>query len=102
MIDLVSEDTSDLKVFDTQTEKAGNILAIQIGDLEYAENLGIDLRYFLTSGIQFQNESFRAHLIESLTKNGVNASAVTEVIETLSSNYEIEISPQPTQTGFVR
>lgn len=101
MIDIVGETGSDMTVFDTQTEKAANILGTQIGYLEYLPDLGIDLRYFLTEAVQFQNESFQAHLIEMLARNGINVSTITSIVNTLFSDYLIEITKQETSTGFV-
>lgn len=48
MIDIVGFTSKGMQLFDTQTEKAANILSVQLGALEYAKDLGIDLRYFLT------------------------------------------------------
>lgn len=102
MIDIISANTGeDLGVLDTQTMKAANILSIQLGSLEYAQDLGIDLRYFLSEDFKFQNESFRAYLIEILANNGINVTSVIDVIESLYTQYTFNISPQETSTGLI-
>jgi hypothetical protein len=60
MIDIISSnDGQDLGLYDTQTERAKNILSTQVGSLEYAKDLGVDLNYFLSPDFKFQNESFK-------------------------------------------
>lgn len=93
MIDIVSANEGlDLGVFDTQTCKAANILSVQLGALEYAPELGIDLRYFLSENFRFQNESFRAYLVEILAKNSINVATVVEVVDKLFKTYTFKIS----------
>jgi len=101
MIDIIGADSDGLQTFDTQTQKAKNVLSVQIGDLEYAQDFGIDLRYFMTEGIKFQNESFQAYLVERLANNGINVATVTELVETLSEKYTFNLSPEETSTGLV-
>ena len=49
MIDIVSSiDGQDIGTFNTQTTRAANILSVQLGTLEYAQDLGIDLKYFFS------------------------------------------------------
>lgn len=91
----------DIGLYDTQTSKAGNILSVQLGDLEYAPDLGIDLAYFLSEDYSFQNESFKSYLVEVLANNGINVSSVTETIESLFEQYTFNISPEETSTGLV-
>jgi len=100
MIDITSVGT-DLNLFDTQVEKAGNILSIQLGSLEYAKGLGIDLRYFLSEDFRFQNESFKAYLIQILANNSINVSEVVDMVEALSSQYTFNITPDETSTSFL-
>lgn len=102
MIDIISaSDGQDLGVFDTQTSKAANILSVQLGALEYAQDLGIDLRYFLREDFRFQNASFRAYLIEVLANNGINVASVVETVENLYRQYTFELSPEETSTSLV-
>lgn len=100
MIDITSVG-EDINIFDTQTSKAGNILSVQLGSLQYAQDLGIDLAYFLRDDVAFQNESFRAYLVEVLANSGINVSSVVTVIESLYQQYTISISPEETSTGLV-
>ena len=73
----------DLRVSDTLATKAANVLSIQIGDLEYAPNFGVDFKYFITSGFAIQNQSFKTYLIQTLAQNQVNVSNIVEVVERL-------------------
>ena len=101
MIDIVDFNSKGMQIFDTQTEKAANILSVQLGALEYAKDLGIDLRYFLTEKIQFQDDSFKAYLVQSLASRGINVSSITEVLKALESDYNIKLSPEENSTGMI-
>jgi hypothetical protein len=92
MLDIVKiEDGLDLGIADTAVMKAGNVLSIQLGSLEYAPGFGVDLRYFLQDSIQFQNESFKAYLVQRLTEHQVNVSEVIEVLDSLTSKYVFSV-----------
>ena len=91
----------DLGVFDTQTFKAANILGVQLGALEYAPDLGIDLKYFLSNDFEIQNESFEAYCIQVLAQNGVNVNSVTKVLDNLMQNMTFNIAPLETSTGLL-
>ena len=93
--------SSDLGLFDTQTSKAGNILSIQLGSLRYAPDLGIDLKYFLDPDFQFQNESFKAYLIQVLANNSINVASVLESIDNLYSQYIFNLSPAESDGSLV-
>lgn len=101
MIDIVDLNSSGMDVYDTQTERAANILSVQLGALEYWPQGGIDLRYFLTEAIRFQDASFRAYLIQILASWGINVASFATQIETLFSNYLINLSPQENSDGLV-
>ncbi len=59
MTDIVSIG-ADIGLYDSQSPRAANILSVQLGALEYAPTLGIDLAYFLQEDFRFQNESFKS------------------------------------------
>ena len=102
MIDIVSaEQGLDLGLYDTQTTKAANILSVQLGDLEYAQDLGIDLRYFLSEDFKFQNESFKSYLVEVLANSGINVSSVIDVLQRLHAEYTFNLTPEETSTGMI-
>jgi len=101
MIDIVDFTPSGMQTYDTQTERAANILSVQLGALEYWPEGGIDLRYFLTESIQFQDASFRAYLIQILAGWGINVASLATDLEALFSNYVINLSPQENTTGMV-
>jgi hypothetical protein len=100
MID-ISSVAEDIGLFDTQTTKAGNILSVQLGALEYAPLLGIDLKYFLSKDFKFQNASFRAYLVEVLANNAINVAGVVELINNLFTQYNFEITPSGSTGGLV-
>lgn len=103
MIDIVSaEDGLDLGVLSTQTPRAANILSVQLGSLVYAPLIGIDLVFFLSDEFQFQNDSFKAYLIEVLANQGINVASVLDEVEALSSNYIFNLAPEEISTGLVR
>jgi hypothetical protein len=100
MIDIVSVG-ADIGLYDSQTEKAKNILSVQLGSLEYAPDLGIDLEYFLSEDFRFQNESFKAYLIEVLANNGINVASVVDQVEDLHRQYTFNLTPEETGSGLV-
>jgi hypothetical protein len=83
MIDIMEIGT-DLGVQNSKVKRAENVLSVQLGSLEYAEDLGIDLAYFLSEDFEFQNESFKSYLLQRLAEHSID---VTEVIETIDSLY---------------
>lgn len=102
MIDIVSSENGvDLGLFDTQTGRAANLLSIQIQTLEYADDWGIDLKYFLNEDFQFQNASFKAYLIERLANWGMNVAQLIDIVNGLFNQYIFELAPEETSTGFV-
>lgn len=102
MIDITSApDGEDLRVFDTQTARAQNILSVQLGSLEYAQDLGIDLAFFLSDEFQFENESFKAYLVETLANRGINVSTLVEAVEALYKTYTINLTPPQSSDGLV-
>jgi hypothetical protein len=101
MIDITEVTGQGLQLFDTQVPRAANILNIQLGSLEYAPLLGIDLRYFLDNVIEFQNESFQAYLIEILANAGINVTEVSTTINALYAQYGIVIAEQKSSTSLL-
>ncbi len=97
MIDIVSLG-ADLEVFNTQTSRAANILSIQVGTLEYAQDIGIDLKYFLSEDFKFQNESFKSYLVQVLANKGINVASVIETIDKLFETLTFNITAEE-QTG---
>lgn len=105
MIDIIgyTPGESDAGVFDTEVYRARNILQVQIGSLEYAQSLGIDLKYFLSESFRFQNESFKSYLIQVLSSYGINVSSLIEEIDALSSRYIFNLVPaEPEDTLIAR
>ena len=102
MLDIVlAEQTKDMRVEDSIAPKAANVISTQLGSLDYAVNFGADLIYFLQSELEFQNQSFRAYLVDRLTQHGVNVVDVLYVIDSLSETYSFEVGSQKNE-GFIR
>lgn len=100
MIDIV-EITTDIGILDTSIGKAGNVLSVQLGSLDYAPDFGVDLRYFLSEDFQFQNESFRAYLLQRLAESSVDVGSLVPTIDTLIAKYTFNLNPAK-QGGLVR
>ena len=101
MIDIVSTGSDDIALYDTQAERAANILNVQLGSLEYLPTIGIDLKFFLSEDIRFQNESFKSYIIQTLALRSINVANLIEVIESLSATYLINIEAAETSTALI-
>jgi hypothetical protein len=102
MLDIIEAiEGEDLTVADSIVAKAGNVLSIQLGALEYAQEFGVDFRYFLNSEFQFQNSSFQAYLVQRLTESQVNVSQVMTVLETLYAKYTYYVGDVQTTGGLI-
>lgn len=102
MIDIIPQASGlDLGVVNTNVPRAGNLLSVQLGSLEYAQLFGIDLKYFLSEDVKFQNASFKAYLVETLANNSINVSSMVEVINNLYSDLKINLAPEENETGLV-
>jgi hypothetical protein len=100
MIDIVNVD-GDIGLFDTQTAKAANILSIQTGSLAYAPDLGIDLRYFIDEDFRFENESFKAYLVQVLAENSINVASVLDTVEALFTKFTFNLTPSETEGTLI-
>lgn len=101
MIDIVGFDEKGMQVYDTQTEMAANIIGVQLGSLEYAPDIGIDLEYFLTEAIAFQNTSFVGYLVQILASHGINVASIQTVINALDTDLNINLGRQENTTALV-
>jgi hypothetical protein len=101
MIDIISSGADGMETYNTQTERAANILSVQLGALEYEKSIGIDLRYFLADDLRFQNESFKAYIVQVLATKGINVANLIETIEDLASRFTINLTPDETSGGMI-
>ncbi len=102
MKDITGISDGDLTVIDALTPKAANVLQVQVGDLEYAPEFGIDLEFFLDPAFQFQNESFKAYLIQRLSEHHVNVNQVLETLSRFVSNLTFEVGEPESSGGLIR
>lgn len=93
MVDIIKVDAPDMGIYDTQTNRAANILSVQVGQLTYAPDLGIDLKYFLANEYKVQNESFRSYLIQVLANNSINVASVLTEVDSLSERLIFNLVP---------
>lgn len=79
--DMMIETGKDLTVAQTEAPRAANVLSVQLADLEYASDFGIDLRFFLESEFAIQPESFKAYCVQRLLQHGVNVAKTVDVLD---------------------
>lgn len=99
--DITSLTGSDLKVEQSEAPRAANILSTQLGTLEYAPAMGVDIKYFLESEFRIQNESFNAYLVQRLLEQQVNVIEVVDLIAALSSTYTFQIGSSENTGGLI-
>jgi uncharacterized protein (DUF488 family) len=102
MIDIVSTVPGlDMGIFDTDVERSKNILSVQIGALTYLPDFGIDLKYFLSDNLLFENESFNSYCVQRLANYGINVTEVIEVKSLLSENLTFKIGSSPSDGSLI-
>ncbi len=89
----------DLNVMDSIVAKAGNVASVQLASLEYSQDFGVDLRFFLTSDFQLQNASFKAYLVQRLTESQVNVSEVLDALDLLFEKYTFMVGDNAEENG---
>ncbi len=94
-------DGKDLGIARTDVARAANVLSVQLGSLEYAPNFGIDLKFFLTSEFQFQNESFKAYCVERLLAHQVNVVNAIEVLRQLDKSLIFSVGDNTGGTELI-
>ena len=102
MIDITSITGGDLLIQEAQTPKAANVLQVQIGDLEYAPEFGVDLEFFLNPDLNFQNESFKAYLIQRLAEHHVNVGQVIDSLNQFFLKFTFTVGESQSSGGFIR
>lgn len=100
--DIEFKQGKDLTVLKTDIYRAANILRTQLGSLEYAPTIGIDMKYFLESEFAIQNASFKAYTVQRLMECQVNVLNAFTVIENLFQNIDYLIDDsQKIGTGLI-
>lgn len=99
--DITGTDGPDLRIQRTDVSKAGNVLSVQIGSLEYAPNFGIDLKFFLESDFQIQTESFMSYCVGQLLAHQVGVIGALEVIGRLDKKITFEIGDRSAGTELI-
>lgn len=97
------KDGEDLVLARSDIARAGNVIAVQIRSLEYAPMFGVDLKFFLVSEYEFQNQSFQAYLINRLVESQVNVVQCIEVVQNFMNIYRFIIGePGNNSQGLIR
>ena len=99
MIDVYLEN-GEFKASDTIVFKAKNILEVQEGSLNYAPELGIDLKRFLDPDVKIQNKTFEAYSIQKLGEQGVNPIELIVNQETFRQVFEYKVA-EADKEGFI-
>lgn len=103
MIDaLTPTQGNDLPTQNSIAPKAGNVVNIQLGSLDFAPDFGVDLEYFITDDFQFQAASFQAYLVQRLTQHKVNVSKVINVITGFMQNNTFTVGESPDTIGGIQ
>lgn len=98
MMDIV-EILDDIIFMDTQVAKGTNVLQVQLGSLEYLQQFGIDITFFLDPDKKFQNESFKSYLVQVLTENGINVNQLIDTQNTFDNLYQFYVGGQENYSG---
>jgi hypothetical protein len=101
MIDIM-EITTDIGILNSNVKKAENILSVQLGSLEYASDLGVDLAYFLSEDFQFQNEAFKSYLLQRLAESSIDVMSVVETVNTLYDSLVFNLPAGNATTALMR
>lgn len=99
MIDITSFSGGDLNLMEAQVSKAKNVLQVQLGSLEYAPDFGVDVKFFLDEDFRFQNESFKAYLIQRLAEHHLSVGTVVESVEQFFRQLTFQVGAEEGETG---
>ncbi len=103
MIDaLTPTQGNDLPTQNSIAPKAGNVVNIQLGSLDFAPDFGVDLEYFITEDFQFQAASFQAYLVQRLAQHKVNVSKVIGLLSGFIENNTFTVGEQPDSAGGIQ
>lgn len=91
-VDIYLDNDGVLQRTDTDLYKAKNILSIQVTDVYYAPELGIDLRRFMNPDIKIQFETFRSYTIQQMVQQGVRINDALEIQQKLDKDLEYSVS----------
>lgn len=101
MIDIVVNSSGELDTYDTQTNRAQNLLQVQLGSLEYAPTVGVDLEYFLSPEFKFQDASFQSYLVQVLASFGINVATITTQVQNLYQDLTINLSAEEQSSALI-
>lgn len=95
--DIYLDNEGVLKTAKTDIYKGENILKIQVGNLYYAQQLGIDLARFIDPSVKIQPETFRAYTLQELVTQGVSIDTALKVEKQLDLDINYKVSTESTK-----
>lgn len=100
-IDDIRQDSEhkDFSMFSTVVRKAGNLLSVQLGDLEYLQDFGVDKRSFLQSELQFPNESWQAYCVQRLAEFSIPVTSVMHLVSTFFEKNTFSVGEPDQNSG---
>lgn len=92
MLDLINMvDGDDLHIDHNLAMKAGNVIGVQIGSLDYKTDFGSDLRYFLQEDLKFQTESFKSYLVGRLSEYRIQVNETVSIVEQFANKFALGV-----------
>lgn len=92
MLDLINMvDGEDLHIQQNAAMKAGNIIGTQLGSLEFKDDFGSDLKYFLQEDLKFQTESFKSYLVGRLSEYQIQVNETKTIVERFTNKFLMSV-----------
>ena len=103
-LDIVQiQNGKDLGLSISDIPKAANLYSVQLGELEYAENFGLDKKYFLTESIEFQLDNFKSYVVQRFAENLISVFEVIDLLEALFGRLTFKIESETRNAkGLIR
>jgi len=92
MLDLINMvDGEDLHYQHNVAMKAGNVISVQLGSLDFKPDFGSDLKYFLQEDLKFQTESFKSYLVGRLSEYRIQVNATVSIVENFTNKFVMDV-----------
>ena len=72
-------------------------MSVQQGSLEYAQDFGVDLKYFLDNPIEFQTVTFQSYLIQRLSLSMINVTEAIATVQKFISDLKLKVRSNESQ-----
>lgn len=84
-------DGQDAAVQDTNLFKAKNVADVQLGSLNYAQEFGVDKKFFMDSEFNISSATYGAHVMERLAQAGIPASIAIGVASSFADKVSVSV-----------